>query len=204
MTVAITDYASLSSAINDIGERSYIAGELDRIIGLAEAEFRLHFGPNFAKETASASLAFTTGSATLPSGFIRALSLVHATYGGLTERTVGAIRERRVWDTSGIPSIYAITGATVLTAATYTGNLALDYEGSLVGLSGSNTTNWLITNAPQAYLSMCLSMDKLIQEEYPAAAALRSVSLNTLDDLGIQSMVATLGRASVTIPGATP
>lgn len=201
---AVTDYATLSTSIGTWMKRTYAAGDTDEFIGLAEAEFRLYFGPNFAKETSSASLAFTTGSATLPSGFIRSISLVHATYGPLNEATVGAVRARRVWDTGAVPALYAITGATILTAPSYTGNLALDYEGSLVGLSSGNSTNWLITNAPQAYLSMCLSMANARLKSFEQSATFKQSAMQTLNDLGIQSMVAQLSRASVHIPGPTP
>lgn len=204
MTVAaITDYASLTAAIGDFTDRTYTAGETDRFIGLAEGEFRLYLGPNFAKET-SATLTVTAGSAPLPTGFVRALSLVHTTYGDLDAKSLDYIRSRRVWDSSGVPDSYAITGSTVEVAPIFTGSLTFDYEGTLAGLSGGNATNWLITNAPQAYLTMCLSMEKAFNEDWSAASALRSSAMQTLNDLGVQSMVAQFGRASVRIPGATP
>ena len=203
MTVAITDYASLTSAINDFADRSYTAGETDRFIGLAEAEFRIYFGPNFAKET-STTLSVTAGVATLPTGFVRAISLIHTTYGTLVEKAVGAVRELLILGTSGIPDIYAITASSVLVAPSYTGNLTFDYEGTLTGLSSGNTTNWLITNAPQAYLAMCLSMEHAYNEDYVGAATAKQDAFRVLNDLGIQSMVAQHGRAAVQIPGSTP
>jgi len=201
--VAITDYASLTSAINDFTERAYAAGETDRFIGLAETEFRLYLGPNFAKE-ASTTLIVTSGSAPLPAGFVRPLSLVHATYGGLREKAIAAIRERRVWDSSGVPDSYAITGTTVEVAPSFTGSLTFDYEGTLAGLTSGNTTNWLITNAPQVYLGMCLSMEKAFNEDWATAGALKASALQTLNDLGVQSMVAQFGRSTVHLPGMTP
>jgi hypothetical protein len=200
---AVTDYTSLTSAINDLTEGGYATGDTDRFIGLAEADFRLYFGPNFAKETTSASLGFTSGSATLPAGFVRALSLVHSTYGGLKQATLGAVREKRILDTSGIPTIYAVTGTTVEVGSAYTGNLRLDYEGSLTGLSSGNATNWLITNAPQVYLAMCVYYAKAFDED-PAAPNYQAAAMKRLDDLGVQSMVAQYGRASRRTRGPTP
>lgn len=200
---AIVDYATLTSEIGSHMKRTYTAGETDGFIGLAEGEFRLYFGPNFAKDT-SATLAVTSGSASLPTGFIRPISLLHTTYGVLTERSIGAIRERRVYDVSGIPNIFAITGTTVEVAPSYTGNLTFDYEGTLTGLSGSNTTNWLILNAPQAYLKMCLSYANARLKSLDQAQAFRGAALQDLNDLGIQSTVAQMARASVRIPGSTP
>jgi hypothetical protein len=196
----VTDYTTLAAAIDTWDERTH---DSDELIGLAEAEFRLYLGPNFAKET-SATLTFASGSAALPAGYVRTLALTHSVYGTLGQRSIGAVRSRRIADASGIPDIFAITGSTVETAPSYTGDLTFDYEGTLAGLTASNTTNWLIANAPQAYLSMCLSMAKAKFEDYQGAALLRSQAISTLNDLGIQSMVGQLSRASVTIPGATP
>jgi hypothetical protein len=200
--MAITTYATLTTALSDWAERTYTSAQTDEAIGLAEGEFRLYFGPHFSKETTT-TLAFTSGSATLPTGLVRTISMVHATYGALTEATPGVIREQRIWDTSGVPSKFAIEGTTIITAASYTGNLTHDYEGTLTGLSSGNTTNWLITYAPQAYLSMCLYFLKA-REEDAQATGYKLTALKTLDDLGIQSMVMQQGRASVRIPGQTP
>lgn len=196
----ITDYASLSAAINSWDERSH---DVDELIGLAEAEFRLYFGPSFTKES-SAALTFTAGSSALPAGFIRPLGLTHSVYGGLTQAAIAVVRDRRIFVATGIPDIYAVTGATIEVGPSYDGALQLDFEGTLVGLTSVNTTNWLITNAPQAYLSMCLSVAKAKWEDFQNASIYKAQSMQTLYDLGIQSMVAQQGRASVTIPGATP
>ena len=201
-TVAVTDYSSLGAGINDFATRSYDSGQLDRFIALAEAEFRLYFGPNFAKET-STTLSFTDGSASLPAGFVRFIALTHSTYGGLTETSIGAVREARI-SNSGIPARVAVTGSTLELDTEFTGDMTLDYEGTLAGLTNSNATNWLILNAPQAYLSMCLAMEKAYLEKWDASAMLKANALQTLNDLGFQSMVAQLGRSTVRIPGATP
>lgn len=201
MTAAITNYTTLQAAINDFDENVYDSGQLDRFIGLAEAEFRIYFGPNYAKET-STTLTFTSGSAALPSGFIRCVAMTHGTYGTLTETSIGKVRDRRLYS-SGVPARFAITGSTIELDVTGSDSATMDYEGTLVGLSGSNATNWLITNAPQAYLSMCLYFAKAFKED-PNAGAYKQASLQTLNDLGFQSQVAQLSRAAVRLRGMTP
>lgn len=198
----ITNYATLVAAMADWAERSDY--DADEIIGLSEAEFRIYFGPNFAKEATSAPLTFASGAASLPAGFVRPIAMTHATLGTVDLASIGRVRERRVWDTTGVPGIYAISGTQALTAPAYTGDLIFDYEGSLVGLSGSNATNWLITNAPQAYLSMCKSFITARGEDYAQAATLKGAALKTLDDLGVQSMVAQSSGKTARIRGVTP
>ncbi len=201
---AVTSYATLTTAISDEALRSYTSGETDGFILHAEAEFRLYFGPHFAKETAAATLTVTAGSGTLPTGLIRVLSLSHSTYGPLTETTVETIRALRINGNTTVPDKFAITGTTILTDALYTGSLTLDYEGSLTGLSSGNTTNWLVTYAPMAYLHMCLYYAYLHEEDKATAGDYYTKARRVLEDLGIQSMVTQMSRSSVTIPGATP
>lgn len=196
---AITDYTTLAAAINTWDERTH---DTDELIGLAEAEFRLHFDPHFSRET-SVTLTFTAGSAAIPTGFVRPLALTSATYGPLIEASIGHIRERRIWLSTGIPDCFAITGSTVEVAPIYAGDLTFDFEGTLTGLSGSNATNWLITAAPQAYLAMCMFFAKAKFED-PTAGNYKAQALSTVDDLVMQSTVAQYGRASTKLRGATP
>src|SRR5688572_19407255 len=197
---AVTSYATLTTRISDEALRTYTSSETDGFIADAEAEFRLLLGPNFAKETSGATLAFTAGSATLPTGLVRMLSLVHATYGALDQVSIERIRELRI-NGPTVPAFYCITGTTILTDALYTGNLTFDYEGTLTGLSSGNTTNWLVTYAPIAYVHMCISYLKLYEEDYEGAGLRKAMAKQLLDDLGIQSMVMQKGRATVQIPG---
>jgi len=198
----IIDYASLVTAISSWDERDWSA-DADEIIGLAEAEFRLHLSPNYARES-SVTLAIVSGSVALPAGYIRALALTHATYGALNLKSIGVVRLTRINNDTGIPDIYAVTGSTIEVAPTYTGNLTFDYEGTLAGLSGSNTTNWLILNAPQAYLAMCMSVAKAKMEDFEQSAVYEGRALKTLSDLGIQSAIGQFSGSSMTIRGATP
>lgn len=201
---AIVDYATLTSEIGAHMKRSYASGDTDGFIGNAEADFRLYLGPNFSRQTSSTPT-FTSGSASLPTGFIRPIAATHSTYGNLTETDIGTIRQARVAGFS-IPTQYAITGSTIeLDDSGYSGtDITFDYEAKLTGLSSGNATNWLVLNAPQAYLKMCLSYAHARLESYETAQALSTAALQNLADLGIQSTVAQLGRATVRIPGSTP
>lgn len=199
---AVTDYDTLTAAINDLTEGGYATGETDRFIGLAEADFRLYFGPHFAKESASLTLTFTAGSTAIPAGFIRPLAMTHATYGSIPQTDIGTIRARRIAG-GGNPTGFAVTGSTVEVDGGFAGTMIFDFEGSLVGLSSGNTTNWLITNAPQVYLAMCVYYAKAFDED-PSAPVYLASAMQRLNDLSIQSIVAQQGRATVTIPGMTP
>jgi hypothetical protein len=201
--MAVTDYASIRTELNNFTERSYSEAQVDTFIGLWEGDLNLHLGPNYERET-SATVSFTSGSASQPSGFLRPISLVHTTYGKLTGKPIGVVRERRILDTSGIPDIFAITGTTIELAPTYTGDLTLDYAAKLTGLSSGNTSNWLLAAAPQAYFWGVCAQAKAFEEEWPLAAALEARAKAIVDELSTQATVAQYGRSSVTIAGATP
>lgn len=201
--MAVIDYTTLCSEVNNFALRSYTAAQLATFTGLAEGEFRLYFGPNFAKET-STPLTFVAGSVALPTGYIRSLALTHSTYGELLQSTIGEVRERRISGATGVPQIYAVTGSTIELGPSYAGALTFDYEGTLAGLSVSNATNWLILNAPQAYFWMVSAQARAYEEEWQTAASMEAKARQVLEDLGIQSMVGQLGRASVQLPGSTP
>lgn len=197
---AIVDYTSIAAAINAWDERTH---DVDELLGLAEAEFRLYLGPNFAKET-TATLTFASGIAAVPAGYVRPIGMAHSTIGTLSQASWEALSNYNPFGIAGLPAIYAISGASIKTAPLLSGDAVFTYEGTLTGLSSSNATNWLITTAPQAYLSMCWSFAKAKFEDFQNAAVLRGQALQTLDDLGIQSTVAQYGRAGVTLRGATP
>lgn len=194
----ITNYTTLAAAIDDWEERDLDADEL---IGLAEAEFRVHLGPHYARET-SATVAFTSGSASLPSGFVRPIAMTHSTYGEIDLVTLAQVRKLRL-NATGIPSVYAVTGSTLEVGPSYTGNLTFDYEAKLTGLDGSNATNWLITNAPHVYLDMCRFYAKSKFED-PNAVAFRAAALANLDLLVEQSTIAKYGQAGAVLRGCTP
>jgi hypothetical protein len=201
-TVAVTDYASLSTAINDFEERAYDQGQLDRFIGLAEGVIRLELPPDFSNQT-STTLTFVSGSVAQPSGFIRPVALTHSTYGGMDQIDIGVVRERRI-SNSGVPSGYAIIGTTFELDTTFSGSMTLDYEGTLAGLSSGNTTNWLITKAPHIYLNACKAIATFYQKNMGDFAGIQQMVAAELDALSFQSVVGQMGRATVTIPGMTP
>lgn len=194
----ITDYTSLAAAIDEWDERSHDADEL---VGLSEAEFRIYLGPNYARET-GAAVSFTNGLGSLPTGFVRFISLSDTTYGNLTQVSWDALTDYNVTGGAGIPTKCAISGTQIKTDYSFTGSRTLRYEGTLTGLTTDNPTNWLIEIAPQAYLSMCMSFAKAKFEDYSNAAMLKGAAFKTLADLGMQSTVAQYGRASLRLRAA--
>lgn len=201
MGTPITDYTTLAAAIATWDERTHDA---DEIIGLAEAAIRNALGPSYAREASTTISTSSSGVASLPSGFIRPVALTHATYGQIRQRTIAEVRQRIAADGAGVPDIFALTGSTILVAPTYEGDLTLDHEAILTGLSASNTTNWLITTAPHVYLSMCLSVAKAKFEDQSGSESYQRQAFDAIGQLRALSIAAQFGTAEMSPDVAMP
>lgn len=205
----ITDYGSLSTAINDYaGARSETQATLDIIIGLAEADFNLMPSiKTYRRETTDTTLTTdANGEVTLPSGFLRMRSIVRDYSGAVPLIAVSWEELKRLnpYAQAGTPTHYAISGTKLKVAEIATDDFLATYESSLTGLSSANTTNWLITLAPQAYLSMCLSYMYARIQEFSTAQALRAQAIDILSAVGIQSDLAQYGNTQIELDQAVP
>jgi len=200
---AITNYTTLAAAIPEWDKRSYTADVLDEIIGLAEAEFRLELGPLYPRET-TATLSFVSGEAAFSARFIRPIALIVDTYGRIPFRSSAEVKSNNASGLAGVPAMAAVDGDAIITYPSYTGDADLVYEANLTGISSSSATNWMITNAPQAYLKMCLYVCRARIEDYESAALFKADAMDTINKLNIQSMLAVNGMGGMTIAGPTP
>lgn len=205
----ITNYATLSTAINDYaGARSESQDTLDIIIGLAEAEFNILPGfKTYRRETTNATLTTaSTGIATLPSGFIRMRSIVRDYTGAVPLIPVSweQLQHLNPYSQSGIPTHYAISGTSLKVAEIAEDDFFITYETALSGLTSSNTTNWLLTLAPQAYLAMCLSQFWMRALDEQRAAYFRNQAIEALSQIGIQSDLAQYGNTQIELEQIVP
>ena len=168
--MAIASYTDLVTSVQNWSALTGTAytDRIDEIIGLCEQ--RICYGDETVGNDplrvrgmeATSDLSISTQSTSLPTGFLesRGLYLNTSVKGAMPyyppdrfwESVVGA------QSTTGQPAIYTIEGDNIVVApspdATYTGKL-LAYT-KPTGLSASNSTNWIITNAPSVYLYGCL------------------------------------------------
>lgn len=183
--MSITTYSELQTAIaswlNRAGDTIVTTPATD-FIALFESELRLN--PDFrtremeARYTASLSTQYLA----LPSDFLEMRNLVITStnpVGELKVTTQAAIRNLYGHSQTGQPRVYAVVGSELLfapsPASTYT--VEMDYY-AFTALSGSATTNWLLTKYPQIYLAgslveagKFLENDAVIQRWEPRLAA---------------------------------
>lgn len=164
--MAIVDYASLKTAVYNWLDRtpgvnadSSFADRVDDGILLGESFLNRRLR---AREMiTTANLTTSAGSAALPTDF---LAIKNVIWNGsppdsLTEVDDAEFEKKYAGFGAGSPEVYLIRGANLLIAPyDDTGNaITLVYYQKLAGLSGSSTTNWLITKYPDVYLFTVLT-----------------------------------------------
>ncbi len=154
--MAISTYAELQTAIADWLNRADLVERIPDFIRLAEGTLNRVLRDGDMAATSSITVA-TTGIGTLPSNV---LETIYAQVTGdatapleqVTASQLLMLRRNRM-KTAGTPRFYAIIGREIHVAPVPASETAVDvtYHGSLPPLS-SNSTNWLLTKAPQLYL----------------------------------------------------
>lgn len=217
--MAINTYATLVSAITEWLARDQDATLTARIpdfITLAEAKFnRGLIHPKM--ETRSTTSVDTTSTSpefiTLPSDFqtMRSVRL-----SGVTGKPRLAFMTKTQLDdyrysidnVSDQPVYFAIVGTEMELAPTPGENYALEmvYRANISALTSSNTTNWLLTLAPDLYLYAALMEASPYLKNDERIGVWASGMQTALDDLNLHGARQSFdsGPSSITLPGVTP
>ena len=154
--MAITNYSELQSTLADFLNRDDLTAVIPTFITLAEAEFnrRLRHWRMENRATAEVDSQYSA----IPADFLEPIRLHletsnYRTLELMSQADMQSMRMRNL-DTSGKPAYYALTQGEIelypTPDATY--NLEMNYYARIPALSVSNTTNWLLTYFPDAYL----------------------------------------------------
>jgi hypothetical protein len=154
--MTITTYATLKTAVADFLNRDDLTSVVPTFIALAEADMQRKVR-HWRMETRSTAQLDTQFSA-IPSDWVETIRFYLTT--GETSRleliSQAEMIDRKEADSNvtGRPYYYAMTGSQFelypVPDGTYAGELL--YYAKIPALSDSATTNWLLTNAPDAYL----------------------------------------------------
>jgi len=154
--MTIANYSQLKTAVADFLNRDDLTSVVPTFIALAEADMQRKLR-HWRMETRSTAQLDTQFSA-IPADWVETIRFYLTT--GETSRleliSQAEMIDRKQVDgnVTGRPYYYAMTGAQFelypVPDGLYTGELL--YFGKIPALSDSATTNWLLTNAPDAYL----------------------------------------------------
>lgn len=154
--MAISTYDELKTSIADFLNRDDLASVIPDFITMAEAS--MNRSVRHWRMEGRATAEIDTKYSAIPADFLEVITF-HTTTGNfrpLELLSQGELLQRRqsTQDTSGAPSYYAITAGEIEVYPTPDGtyNTELYYYQRISALSASNTTNWLLTYFPDAYL----------------------------------------------------
>ncbi len=154
--MSISTYAELQSAVADFLNRDDLASAVPTFIRLAEARFSRDLR-HWRMETRSTAELDTQYSA-IPSDFLQPirLQITDAPTSEVAPISTAQMLQLRGDrnDRVGRPTNYALTagGIELYPTPDLTYNASLVYYARIPALSASNTTNWLLNEAPDVYL----------------------------------------------------
>jgi hypothetical protein len=158
--MAITTYSELQTALADWLNRADLDQQIPDFIALAESTLNDVLRSSFM--VTSATQAITAGRASLPSD---ALEIVYVQVADTedepleqtTPQQLLMLRRART-RAAGNPKFFAIVGRELLVTPTPSGatSVDIDYYQKIPALSDSNTSNWLLDEAPHIYLYTAL------------------------------------------------
>jgi hypothetical protein len=153
--MALTTYAELKTSVGDWLNRSDLTTAIPDFISLAEAQIERNLRTRQMIVRSTASL--TTEYSAVPDDFLEAktFKLDTSPPTPLQFETIDSMDNLSVvYTSSGKPAYFSVVGNQFrfipTPDTTYTGELT--YYAKLSKLSTSNTTNWLLTAAPDIYL----------------------------------------------------
>lgn len=154
--MAITTYAELQTAIGDWLNRADLDQKIPDFIRLAESTLNDVF--RSADMVASATQAITSGRATLPAdaleiAYVQVASTEDEPLEQITPQQLTMLRRTRTRDAAN-PRFFAVIGRELVVTPSPSGSVSLDidYYQRIPALTSSNTTNWLLDDAPHMYL----------------------------------------------------
>jgi hypothetical protein len=204
--MSLSTYAELTTAIGTWEERTFSATETDQFIRLTEAKADRKLRQDFRRRTSATINTDSSGVGTLPAGFVGMTSLVRDVLGSVPLKQVSwdALVLRNPYEIGDDAGVYAINGTTLMVAPVTDDDFIAQFSSTLTGLSGSETTNWLLTLAPDYYLFGCQAAASAFLKDYPTAMMLQAQADSILDELVSQGNVAEYGNAEMTLDMVTP
>lgn len=168
--MAITDYASLQASVANWLHRSDLAEMIPDFIALAEAKLCSDVDSRSMESRTTLTASAANGYLTLPVDMLemRRLKIIDSCNTILQYRTPDEIDQEYPNNRSDRPAVFAVVGGTLQVApipdTDYT--LELVYLQRIPALSNSNTTNWLLTTWPNAYLygALCAAQPYIVND----------------------------------------
>jgi hypothetical protein len=153
--LALSTFSELKASIADWLNRDDLTDQIPDFITLCEASMQRLLTTRDMEATTTLATVANTATVAVPTGFlgVRRLRIYYdATWHDVQDVSLSP----SLWDgvTDTRPTVYSIVGNTFSFRPIPNGvySLSLDYWAKFTPLSDSNTSNWILTSNPDAYL----------------------------------------------------
>jgi len=199
--MALTNYSELQTSIAEFLNRDDLTAKIPDFIVLAEAQMNAELRHWRMEKRATASL--DSQYTAVPDDFIQPVrfSIIGSTISSLSQTDSKTITDLRTANNnpSGRPTEYTILDGSIevypIPDATYT--LELLYYEKLDALNSGNTTNWVLTTYPNAYLygSLLHSAPYLMEDQrINTWATFYQKAIDDINSEAVNSKTAAAGR----------
>lgn len=208
--MAITDYASLITAVGDNLARSDLASFVPDFIAQAEQVFNHGseaIDPLRVRDMEEiTSLSPTSNVYTLPANYLqyRRVTEEMSPRRSLDYIEPMAVDQQYPLRLAGASNHFTIIGNSLYTFPLSTNDVELVYYKLIPALTDSATTNWLITKAPSLYLRMSLMFAADFIKDEAELAKNAQMAKALIDGMNRSGMMANYARAGLSMRGATP
>lgn len=160
----LSNYTELKAAVADIANRTDLTNQIVDAISLAEAEMQVDC--KLIEFEADSSITITSGSGSLPTGF---LGFRSAYWNGDTKQPLSLVPPAFLDTlrnmTGGTPSFYVISGSTIRVNQEASGTVVGMANIRFTALSGSVASNAILASFPNAYLYGALKHLAVVMED---------------------------------------
>jgi hypothetical protein len=202
--MALSSYAGITAAISDWEERDFTADETDEFILLTEARANRRLQADYRIRATTTVTTDSSGVGTVPTGFVGLVSITRNVLGSVPLKQVSleALTQRNPYEIDADADVFTLLSSSQFQVSPVTeDDFVLAYSSVLSGLSATNTTNWLLSLAPDFYLLGCRAAAKAKIEDYQGAGILVSQADALLAEVIGQGNVAEYASAEMTLNG---
>ncbi len=154
--MSITNYSELQASVASWLNRGDLTANIPDFITLAEAQLSTDLKTRSMEAKVTLSTVAGTKTVALPTDMLemRRLQVVGTYNQPLSYRSPDELSIDYASNMSAQPIVFTVVGGNIELAPIPDGvySLELTYQQRIPALTGTNTTNWLLTNWPNAYL----------------------------------------------------
>lgn len=200
--MALDTYANLQTAIASWLMRDDLTTNIPDFITLCESRNNRRIRVREMED--SETMTPVSSICTLPTDYLEARRVAASTDPVSVLTPLSLDMAQDAFNVSGYPTHYVIQGSTLTAYPLSASDIVLDYYAKIPALSVSNTTNWLLTKAPEIYLYGSLIESAPFMEDDNRLATWISLYKAAVDELIAADTRAVWSKAVARIRGATP